>query len=336
MGEERLMETPIRRVRNKPKHPPYTWFGDKQEPASLKRARNSLREHLKFVGVIGLIIIESSGRFGNQLFQYAGVVCFSKRRETILLVGFHQLASYFGDAVGGRIRRLSLRAFHLLCRLPRKIMGLPVLGEVLLGGRGQSLFRKRGIFPIYIWRAGYCQDEALIAGNAVLELYESRQLLKTRPHDDVSQEQKTPQCFVHVRRGDYLKAPPESSPVIPLSWFRDQIAEIRGALGAVEFVFFSEDYHWLEKHFQNDSDFLFFRGSDAESFAAMAGCQAGILSASTFSWWAAYLAVNTGATGPFVAPRYWMGWKNKTWYPANIESQFLSYALVGDRNPREE
>jgi hypothetical protein len=278
-----------------------------------------------------MIIIESSGRFGNQLFQYAGVASFAKRGERIFLVGFHQLSNYFGDAVGGRFRRLSLRTFHLMCRLPRKFMGLRVLGEVLLGGGGRSLLRKRGIFPIYIWRAGYCQDEVLIDGNAVLQLTKRPPLVTIGPHNGVAQEPQKPQCLVHVRRGDYLKFPPERSPTIPLSWFRDQIVEIRRVLGAVDFVFFSDDDLWVKENFPSESDFLFFRGSESESFDAMTKCQAGILSASTFSWWAAYFAVNAGARGPFIAPLYWMGWRNQTWYPANIESQFLSYSLVTDR-----
>lgn len=277
-----------------------------------------------------MIIIESAGRFGNQLFQYAGVVSFSKARERVYLVGFHELSGYFGNAVNGKIRRLSLRNFHLLSRLPRKIMGLLMFGEVLLGNDGRSLLRKRGILPVFVWRAGYCQNEELIDGTAILKLNESRPKLEMEPDKEVAQGQNRPRCFVHVRRGDYLRFPAESSPVVPLLWFRAQIVAIQRVFGSIEFLFFSDDDAWAKQHFSADPDFVFFSGTAEESFAAMVECQAGILSASTFSWWAAYLAAKTGADGPFIAPLHWMGWRSRTWYPKNIESQFLSYAPVSD------
>lgn len=280
-----------------------------------------------------MIVIESAGRFGNQIFQYAAAIASSRRKEKIFLVGFHQFSNYFGHSVVSKIRHLSYRKFGLLLRLPRTLWGLPVMGEILLDSERRSFVRKRGILPVFIFRAGYCQDERLVFGEAIRDMFQSRTTLNTALNDYLTHNGAKPRCFVHIRRGDYLSYPAESPAAIPLSWFLDQVVRIRQTLTSVEFLFFSDDPDWVEEKLPNDRDFQFFHGSAEESFTAMAQCQAGILSASSFSWWAAYLAVSTGAPGPFLAPRHWLGWRGGSWYPRNVESQFLSYVRVVDLEP---
>ena len=56
----------------------------------------------------------------------------------------------------------------------------------------------------------------------------------------------------------------------------------------------------------------------------MKNCDGGILSPSTFSWWAAYLS----SKKKFWAPKYWHGHRRKEFYPIKFKSTFLKYEQV--------
>ena len=65
-----------------------------------------------------------------------------------------------------------------------------------------------------------------------------------------------------------------------------------------------------------------------EDFVLMTQCKGGILSASSFSWWGAYLAKQKYSGTFFLAPKYWAGHRQKRWYPESMKSSFLDYVEI--------
>jgi len=268
-----------------------------------------------------LIVIESDGRLGNQLFLYAAAAKVAREREFIILVGFQELQAFFGTVSRPRTLYANLWWFETFRRIPRKLFGLYLYGEVVDPGKADNLLRRRGLVPIFLFAAGYCQNERLISERAALQLFHQGQA--TKP--------KTPQatrrrCFVHVRRGDYLNFLGGVS--LPLTWYLNHIEKLRKENDNYDFVFFSDEPSWLEQNLPADGDYSIFRGSAKNSFFEMAGCDAGILSASSFSWWAAYFAHKSGAGGPYIAPEYWLGWRTLSWFPIGIETNWITYDTV--------
>lgn len=134
--------------------------------------------------------------------------------------------------------------------------------------------------------------------------------------------------FVHIRRGDYLYWPSLDFPaVLDDSWYLSQIKRVVAMNKHAKFLFFTDDPDYVRDNFLNkikNSDI--FHVSEAIDMAVMAHCSGGILSASSFSWWAARLALEGGRHGGFIAPNFWVGHSKGIWYPSRIQSKFLRYS----------
>lgn len=104
---------------------------------------------------------------------------------------------------------------------------------------------------------------------------------------------------VHVRRGDYLVLP-EKHPPISIEW----IASAMSLFPGKKFLFHSDDIGWCKDNFSHLRDCEF---SDAtneiEDLISMSCCVHNICSASTFSWWGAWLNRNIHKT--VVMPHLW-------------------------------
>jgi hypothetical protein len=105
--------------------------------------------------------------------------------------------------------------------------------------------------------------------------------------------------FVHVRRGDYVNKPYHI--MVDMEWYKKAFEcydkEDR-------FVFFSDDIRWCKENFNFVKNKIFME--DNEDFIdlyLMARMDGGIMSASSFSWFGAYLIKNP--TAPIVCPIYW-------------------------------
>ena len=104
---------------------------------------------------------------------------------------------------------------------------------------------------------------------------------------------------VHVRRGDYLGLP-EHHPACPLDYYEAAL----DAVDATDLVVFSDDIEWCKKQslFKNA---MFGHGSEVEDLVTMFSCGRFVISNSTFSWWAAFLADQTPEHVAY--PKRWYG-----------------------------
>lgn len=136
-----------------------------------------------------------------------------------------------------------------------------------------------------------------------------------------------PNVFVHIRRGDYVRWPSRDNPaVLPASWFTDAMQAVRSRLDKPQFVVVTDDVPYAREIFGHHGDVAIAAESWEIEFALMTLCDAGILSASSFSWWGAYLAHAAGSAGPFVAPKYWAGRPQGEWYPPSFaRTSFLEF-----------
>lgn len=93
---------------------------------------------------------------------------------------------------------------------------------------------------------------------------------------------------VHVRRGDYLRLP-QKHPAVPAAWYEMAMERFPGH----EFRFFSDDIEWCKTTFRNHRNVTFSEGKSIEDdLIGITHCEHHISSASTFSWWGAWLNQN--------------------------------------------
>ncbi len=142
---------------------------------------------------------------------------------------------------------------------------------------------------------------------------------------------------VHVRRGDYLTTKKEGifkHPPVTADWYRQQMAKFPEST----FAFFSDDIQWCKDNFRNypgvlfDTSILFHGKSwlrsatsdkpEERDLVLMSCCEHHICSASTFSFWGAWL--NQNPHKRVIMPKHWItpGWDNNDYsdvVPANWE-----------------
>lgn len=104
---------------------------------------------------------------------------------------------------------------------------------------------------------------------------------------------------VHVRRGDYLRLK-EKHPPVPKEWIEKAMDLFPGH----SFVFFSDDTAWCKKEFGNRKGVAFSEGrTELQDITGISWCQHQICSASTFSWWGAWL--NQNPKKRVILPKLW-------------------------------
>lgn len=104
---------------------------------------------------------------------------------------------------------------------------------------------------------------------------------------------------VHVRRGDYLTLK-EKHPEVTVDWYLEAMSKFEG----FNFQFFSDDIPWCRSTFGHRNDVSFSTGtSEIEDLISGSCCEHHVCSASTFSWWQAWLGRNPNKR--IVIPKNW-------------------------------
>lgn len=115
---------------------------------------------------------------------------------------------------------------------------------------------------------------------------------------------------VHVRRGDYLtikKGEMFKHPPVPKVWILEQMMKFSG----FQFMFFSDDIEWCKQEFEQYEGVFFSEGfTESQDLEHMSRLEHHICSASTYSWWGAWL--NQNPNKRVIMPQHWItpGWSN--------------------------
>lgn len=283
-----------------------------------------------------MIVVFRIGRAGNQMFQFAATQAAKNASERVVYVGFSHLREILQnvekDGIFLGFADLIKSRFHAIDTALKYLAKLRIIGGIYESESRESLVRIRGIVPLTIFWGGWCQNENLLDVGSIARAMESEPQAKIRkqlPSNQSSSRQKKPTCFVHVRRGDYATFPSEdSSAVLPVNWFLEQMDTIRQRNPESSFLVFSDDTEFAKKSFSREPSTTVVDLPAEESFWLMASCNNGILSPSSFSWWAARVAWEE-SHGIFIAPDLWAGWNSGDWVPnRHIKSDFLTYCRV--------
>ena len=268
-----------------------------------------------------MILVRSAGRLGNQLFVVAALRKLTAHQEPLVLVGFEDLVESFPGLRGNAHHIPMPRKHWWRWTLAEKILGflgfLHIVSVISSDPRARRLVRSRGVFPLSVFRGGWCQDEKLIDPDISQALFSADALDALSPGTAemglLPATQENPVFFVHIRRGDYLTWPTEEFPAaLPETWYLEGVARIRDSHPQAQFLIFSDDEAFASEFAKNLESARAMQMSPAETLACMSLCTGGILSASSFSWWGGQLA-SRRSPGPFFAPLHWITWGEERW-----------------------
>jgi len=238
--------------------------------------------------MITALSIGSNGRLGNQMFQYASLVGIAN----------HKKYDYYSP--GGRL-------FDVFKMHDKKSVQYSDLPKTRIEERQFSFdsefFEKtpdnidiKGYFQTKkYW--DHCEDE-------ILKLFEFKSAI-----DNNLQKVCEDNCFLHVRRTDYLNKS-DYHTNLELDYYRKAIS----AIDPKKVIVFSDDIMWCKQTFINEIinhslNIVFaneFSYDDVTDLLLMSKCRNAIIANSSFSWWGAYLGPHQNG-GKIVAPLNWFG-----------------------------
>jgi len=231
----------------------------------------------------GMVIPFTVGRMGNFLFQAAATIGYARRHHLDFTMPFEPWPPR-----GDPIYLSHLRDPDYDNTLPTKIVKEKVFHY------HEIPFDEKWIKGHNILLEGYWQSEKYFKKfrTEILALF------------DFDWELKPGHVSVHVRRTDYLKWV-KKHPRVPVTWIMHAMERFPG----YRFEFYSDDIEWCQEYFGDREDCSFSVGkSEVEDLTAMSCCEHHICSASTFSWWGAWL--NQNPNKMVIMPKLWFvpGW----------------------------
>ncbi len=130
--------------------------------------------------------------------------------------------------------------------------------------------------------------------------------------------------FLHIRRWDYLEWSvfAQTDLSLPLNYYKQQIDFFQKKYKTVSFIFLSDDIEWCKKEFDYIENKVFSNNDLGTDFAIMKQCDGAIISPSTLSFLWAYFMKNKLE---IFAPKYWLWFKDKIWYPEWMETKRFNF-----------
>jgi len=283
-----------------------------------------------------MVIMFEAGQLGNQLFQYAAVRA-SKPRDCLCLVGMNQLKRAFHcpkvcpeTSLWGLFSKVCRAVgYERMRRIVKRTRIATLMSEVRHLDRCEVKLENGLLNSVTFCTTGFYQYPELVSRTQAPS-FKSNILAKAE--QALLRTQRDPRniYFLHHRRGDYLTWPTREHPaVLPQQWYETQVATIRSADPQAAFIVVGDDAAYLNHSYRGRSGFFLPEGDEASDLATMSLCQGGgILSASSFSWWGAYLNGNRFGNSLFLAPKFWIGHKLHSWYPSYIKTKWITYVEV--------
>jgi len=279
-----------------------------------------------------VIIFFENGRLGNQLFQFHGL----RKYYPNDLIFFFGFKSFQNNTNYKKIFYINKGLFSLILfkKFIQWVLSLLVNLRILTGVEEVSselnykLIKKSGIFNNIIYvKNSFFQHKDIQPKLWDLDSIEFSCSDRVVNFLEINKLKEKETVFVHIRRGDYLFWPSIKYPAaVSIDWYQKQMEYFRYKYNGIQFIVFSDDKDYVYKIFLNTKDVILSYEKENIDFCIMTKCRHGILSASSFSWWSAYLAKRTNPAGEFIAPKYWIGYNKKELIPLWIESNWIKYS----------
>lgn len=269
-----------------------------------------------------MIIVNLSGGLGNQMFQFAFANSVAKKYEFEVRFSTDFLSIHNGFELN--------EVFELNLNIVRssdlfKILGwqaFKIIRKVLSRNKFSILRKKNFIVePHYHFWSFY--DKSIINNSYLHGYWQSHKYFFSRDEiisnfkfkkelsvdnlEVLQRIQSKNSVSIHVRRGDYQNFK-SIHKVCEQDYYDIAIDKILSLFPDAFFYIFSDDINWVNNNFKKIANkkevvSINFGINSVNDMRLMSLCNHNIISNSSFSWWAAYLNMNSTKT--VIAPREW-------------------------------
>jgi hypothetical protein len=271
---------------------------------------------------LAMVIIKMGGGLGNQMFQYALGKTYQVRRVSVML----DLEAYNTLADVESLRRFELSIFNITIPVMSTFFKNLFYSRNLLW----RLFRRTCFFWIKIVNEsrmdynslylnqsgavlkGFFQSEKYFAQieNVIRKDFVFQAQASARNNGYIKQIIASNSISLHIRRTDYISDEIASKlqGALPPDYYYKAIALVARTFTNPVFFVFSDDLVWTKEFLKGFASEIIFvsgnTGSDSwQDLLLMSLCKHNIIANSTFSWWGAWLNVNSDKM--VIAPSTW-------------------------------
>jgi hypothetical protein len=286
-----------------------------------------------------MVFFFENGGLGNQIFQYIGLKK-TYHNSKIILFGFDSLKNVMEieDVIILTSKFYRYQIFKNILKNVFKILSflrIITLHKEIQQENNYVISKKRGIFYLIVFfESGFFQDNSY-KKNITINIQIKKKLINqaTQLLSDIVINNNcniNEIVFLHVRRGDYVLWPNSDFPaVLPAFWYLNSMRHFKKILKKPLFLIFTNDKPYVNEIFAGEN-ICISTLDEYLDFSLMSLCKYGILSASSFSWWASYFSYQSylNLNHNFIAPKYWIGHRVKKWNPDVFDSKWITFTDV--------
>lgn len=269
-----------------------------------------------------MIIFSGSGRLGNQIFQLYFLEGIRKPNEKVYCIGMAQVIKYFEGflPLHNSDNKFLIAFFNsIVTRILKLFVKIHLIGSAIEMHNTGIHKETRGVLPI-TFSFGYFQNSEYI-----LQCKNKDIRIKSE-YTNLAKSELSPflnktKVFIHVRHGDY-----DENVRLPDSFYHKAFellnADKNFSTENTVFVLLGDDPSWSKKMFGNLPCTFIPENNLITDLSIMTLCDGGIISNSTFAFLGAFFC---NRKIQIIAPKYWMNWKTKEWYPKQINTKAFTF-----------
>ena len=281
-----------------------------------------------------MILIESRGQMGNQLFQYAFAYATAKKLNTFFVIDKGDLSDklhYFTLLSKVKMGRLSYYLYQWKLNLPASLY--KILLKLLRWRYDVKLLSfeddcwqvphihlskiennsiYKGFFQSPIYFTPYEQD--------IKELFQIKAQYRAQfqqQFGDFFREKEV--LVIHIRQKDYLNGGNEAlggtNIALPIIYYQKAL-ELISNIEQYKVIVIGDDLAFIKELFVDFQNFTITQSSEIVDFQIIQNASVAIISNSSFAWWAAYL--NQQPHKQIFVPEHWVGYRIKKEFPNSI------------------
>lgn len=272
-----------------------------------------------------MIIIKFKGGLGNQMFQYALYKNYIyKNKEVKADLSFYNSNDDHNGFELDKIFNIELNIANLeeiqymgdckkrIIDKVRRRCGYRKKSHYV---ENEFIFDKNLLDKDNLYIEGYFQTEKYFKHirNEILNSFSVS--INDYRNEMLIEKMKNENCVaLHVRRGDYIKNKKTRKiygGITTLDYYEKAIKYINKNVKNPVYYVFSDDIKWVQENLCIDSSIIVDWNTGKESYKdmiLMSKCKHNIIANSSFSWWGAWLNINS--TKIVVAPNKWLNTKS--------------------------
>jgi hypothetical protein len=286
---------------------------------------------------MNIYIWAQQGRLGNLIFQYQAIKKMAKKEDFIVSLDNEVFRVLLVDSRTLRVPFKLLSKYNFpakLCihfwgafftffsklRLFSRIEAEEALINDYVSETRKLIFRP-GLFRFLIVVRGFFQND----GSFLHPMSMQKELKKKAVEKLNLLTGSKIRIGLHIRTTDYEKwsIMGKQGLILPLDWYIKAMELMNARFPDARYVVFTDDSSAAKLFFKGRDYAMYYGDSDFEDLVAMAQCDHLIISPSSFSLAAGLASYKPGKI--IIAPKYWLGFKSREWFPVDVFSNKLEY-----------